>query len=361
VSRIAEVTIRPTILDRYIVASVTRPFLAVSLLLVSVFVAYSLARYLSEANEGVLNADAVFRLTGLKSLIALEVLLPIALYIGFIVGLGRLYSDWEVVAFRSSGISEFRLMLPALFVAALVAIATSFLSLVIRPWAYTQLYDTEAQAEAETDLTTLPTGQFHALSSGGRTVFVGQRDADDDELHRIFLRRGEGDELEVVSATAGVLHEADVGDAHTLELKNAVIYKLGEDRREMLATLSELTVKVPGFEPDEVGYKTKAAATQDLLQSQEPKDQAELQWRLSNAVSALLLAGVALPLGRTRPRSGRYARIIIAAVIYAFYYNVLGVVRSGVEQGTLDHLWWAPLGLAVLLATVLLLQRRSGI
>ncbi len=340
---------------------VLRPFLAVSVLLVSVFVAYSLARYLSEANEGVLNADSVFRLTGLKSLIALEVLLPIALYIGFIVGLGRLYSDWEVVAFRASGISELRLMLPALFVALLVAIATAFLSLELRPWAYSQLYDTEAQAEAETDLTNLSTGQFHTLSSGGRTVFVGDRDGDDAEMQRIFLRRGDVDDLEVVSAERGVLHEAATGDAHTLELKDAVIYKRGTEGREMLATIGELTVKVPGFEPDKVGYKTKAAATADLLVSEVPKDRAELQWRLSNAISALLLAGVALPLGRTRPRSGRYARIVIAAVIYAVYYNVLGVVRSGVEQGTLDYLWWAPLGLAVLLAAVILYQRRTGI
>ena len=131
-----EVTISPTILDRYIVSAVTRPFLAVSFLLVAVFVAYSLARYLSEANDGVLNADAVFRLTGLKSLIALEVLLPIALYIGFIVGLGRLYSDWEVVAFRASGISELRLMLPALGVAVVVAAGTAVLSLALRPCSY---------------------------------------------------------------------------------------------------------------------------------------------------------------------------------------------------------------------------------
>lgn len=339
----------------------TRPFLAVSVLLVSVFVAYSLARYLSEANEGVLNADSVFRLTGLKSLIALEVLLPIALYIGFIVGLGRLYSDWEVVAFRASGVSELRLMLPALFVAGIVAAATAFLSLQLRPWAYNQLYDTEAQAEAETDLASLSTGQFHTLASGGRTVFVGDRDVEDGGLKRVFLRRGGGGELEVVSAERGILHEAATGDAHTLELHDAVIYKRGDDGREMFATLGELTVKVPGFEPEDVGYKTKAASTAELMGSAEPKDRAELQWRLSNALSTLLLAGVALPLGRTRPRSGRYARIVIAAVIYALYYNVLGVVRSGVEQGTLDYLWWAPLGLGFLLAAVLLFQRRSGI
>ncbi|MEZ5597897.1 MAG: hypothetical protein R3E84_16170 [Pseudomonadales bacterium] len=64
---------------------------------------------------------------------------------------------------------------------------------------------------------------------------------------------------------------------------------------------------------------------------------------------------------RTRPRSGRYARILIAVVLYALYFNAIGMARSAVEQGVASHLWWAPLALAVLLVGVLVAQRRTGV
>jgi len=46
--------------------------------------------------------------------------------------------------------------------------------------------------------------------------------------------------------------------------------------------------------------------------------------------------------------------------MFCLYYNVLGIVRSSVEQGTLDYLWWAPLGLGLVLLAVLFLQRRQA-
>ena len=334
-------------------------------LLISVFVAYSLARFLSEANAGLLEAAAVLRLSFLKTLIALEVLLPIALYIGFIVGLGRLYSDWEIIAFRASGIPESRLMVPVLAVAVVAAIAVTLLSVYLRPWAYGQLYAVESRAEAATDFATLSAGTFHTLAGEGRTVFIGTRTPATDpkgqgQLGQLFLRSDHDGGLEVISAPTGVLENQTVDERHLLRLDDAMIYKNGVSGRTLVARLGVLELSVPGIEAEAVGYKTKAATTAALSESRGLKERAEWQWRWSNGLSTVLLAAVALPLSRTRPRSGRYARIVLAVVIYALYYNVLGVVRSGVEQGTIDFLWWAPAGLGVVLLVVMLLQRRQA-
>ncbi len=344
-------------------------------LLISVFVAYSLARFLSEANAGLLEAAAVLRLSFLKTLIALEVLLPIALYIGFIVGLGRLYSDWEIIAFRASGIPESRLMVPVLGVALAAAIGVTLLSVYLRPWAYGQLYAVESRAEAATDFATLSAGTFHSLAGEGRTVFIGSRSPgfllggprlrdsgaqDEGQLGQLFLRSDRDGGLEVISAPTGVLANQTVNERHQLRLDDAMIYKKGVSGRTLVARLGVLELSVPGIEAEAVGYKTKAATTAALSESSGRKERAEWQWRWSNGLSTLLLAAVALPLSRTRPRSGRYARIVLAVIIYALYYNVLGVVRSGVEQGTIDFLWWAPTGLGVVLLVVMLLQRRQA-
>ena len=60
-----------------------------------------------------------------------------------------------------------------------------------------------------------------------------------------------------------------------------------------------------------------------------------------------LLALLAVLLGRSRPRQGRFARLTGAVVIYAVYFNVLGIGRTWVEQGTAVTLWWVPATFAV--------------
>jgi lipopolysaccharide export system permease protein len=103
-----------------------------------------------------------------------------------------------------------------------------------------------------------------------------------------------------------------------------------------------------------VGYKTKSSNIFELAQSTSLNDVAEFQWRLSTPVSALLLALLAIPMSRSRPRQGRYARMLGALVIYAVYFNLLDVSRTWVEQGTAKAIWWAP-GLLALLVLALYL------
>jgi lipopolysaccharide export system permease protein len=99
-------------------------------------------------------------------------------------------------------------------------------------------------------------------------------------------------------------------------------------------------------------------SNQDLADSSSPHAQAELQWRQSTAVSALLLALLAVPLSRTQPRRGRYSKIMLAVVIYALYYNLLGVARTSVEQQASPYLWWAPALLLVVVVTAYLFAGR---
>jgi len=98
----------------------------------------------------------------------------------------------------------------------------------------------------------------------------------------------------------------------------------------------------------------------ELAASPAPDAQAELQWRESTAISAVLLALLAVPLSRTQPRRGRYSKVLIAVIIYALYYNLLGVARTGVEQQATSSLWWAPLLLAVVVGIAYFSGRRAA-
>jgi len=346
------------IIDRYLLREVAAPFVAISFALTTLYVTYSLTRYLTDATEGILAASAVFTLTMLRALIALEMLLPVALYIGLIVTLGRLYSDWEVTAMRASGISESRIIVPVVLLAVAIGLCIATLSLWGRPWAYNELYEFQAQASAFNDLGQLEAGRFHYDDKRGRVVFMDARNGP-DELSGLFVRTREGDDTQVISATSGRFAAYATPEKHRLDLTDARIFRIVSGKNNLVGHFDAFTLWLPTAIPDPVGYRPKRMTNTELGASPAADAAAELQWRQSTAVSALLLALLAVPLSRTQPRRGRYSKIMLAVVIYALYYNLLGVARTGVEQQATSNLWWAPGLLAVIVIAAFLIGRQA--
>ena len=105
---------------------------------------------------------------------------------------------------------------------------------------------------------------------------------------------------------------------------------------------------------------TKAIPTAELLVADGPVERAELFWRLSVPISALVLVLLAMPLAYVNPRMGRSFNLIAAAFLYMLYSNCLNIVQSFIAQGTLG--FWT--GLAdpphvIAIAVVLLLFRHQ--
>jgi len=337
------------IIDRYLRHEISVPFLAVSTVLVSIFLTFSLTRFLIDANAGLLHSVEVIQLTFLKSLISLEVLLPLGLYLGVMIGLGRLHSDSEIYAMRASGISEMRLLRPIVRFAFLLAVLISLFSVFVRPWAYAQSYRIKALAEASTEVDRIHPARFYTFGDSGRTVFIKEISNGGADLDQVFIRTQKNGDLQVITAGAGRMEYEVRPGYYRLILSDASVYKHVENGADVVAELGNFSLWIPVVEAGEVGYKAKSTSTFDLRDSGSTEDLAEFQWRLSTPLSALLLALLAIPLSRSKPRQGRYARMLAAIVIYAVYFNLLDVSRTWVESGTSRGIWWVPalLGLLV--------------
>jgi hypothetical protein len=121
------------VLDRYITSEITKPlFLGVTLLMV-IFTGYTAAIKLGEAASGLIDPETVAQLIGLSTIIALEVLLPTALYLSIIATLSRLYRDSEMVALRAAGVGELRIMRSLVFIAVLISVVAGIISVYGRP------------------------------------------------------------------------------------------------------------------------------------------------------------------------------------------------------------------------------------
>lgn len=351
-------TSTPVLLDRYLIRETSASFVTVASVLIAIFLAYSLTRFLTDAAEGLLQAREVAELTLYKSLIALEVLLPLAFYFGLIIAFGRLNLHNEITAIRAGGMQLLRAHRPLIVLGLLLAALVAALSLNVRPWAYNRIFELRDSARAASELDRIKPRRFYTYEGGNRTVYVEEAAADGRELGGVFIRTNDDGALEIISAPRGELEAFVSADRHRLTLTQASIFRSAGHDADLLGRFDALVLSLDAQRDIAFEYRTKSAATGALLASVQSDDRAELQWRLSTPVSTVLLTLTALLLTNARPREGRFARLPLAIGIYAVYYNLLGVARTWVEQESFVTLWWAPAVYAVLLAGFVLVRRR---
>jgi len=141
------------ILGRYIVREISVPLLAVGTVLITIFAGYSAVRFLNDAVNGLLTGKTVVLLIGLKALIALEVLLPVTLYLSVVLALGRLHADSEITGMEACGLGPWRIITPIFLLSLLLALVVTGLSLYARPWAYAKTYSLQPVLEVNSTST----------------------------------------------------------------------------------------------------------------------------------------------------------------------------------------------------------------
>ena len=78
--------------------------------------------------------------------------------------------------------------------------------------------------------------------------------------------------------------------------------------------------------------------------------------RIALPIMSLVLALLAVPLSRLRPRQGRYARVWIAVLIFFLYYNLAAAGKTGIARGRLPELvglWWTHIAVTLLALLVI--------
>ena len=312
-------------------------------LLVLIFAGYSAAVKMTEATSGLLQPSTVARLIFLNTLIALEVLLPTALYLSIVATLGRLYRDSEMAALNAAGIGEPRILAAIIKFSIIIALIVAVISIFGRPWAYQQSYQLEAEATAEFDINHIEPGQFLELQDNTYVLFAEGVDKERERLTGVFMQSDEPGKSKVIYAQEASMPETEPGASRSVEFTNGYGYLLDRTgAKDVVLKFKSLVMHLQDDARTE-SRKRKAIPTAQLGRSDKPKEIAEYQWRLSTPVATLLLAMLAVPLSRSAPRENRYARFVVAILVYIALFNLASMARNWLEQGkvgALPGLWW---------------------
>jgi lipopolysaccharide export system permease protein len=346
-----------SVLSRYTIREILSHLLAVFAVILGIFLVQRFASLLADASEGSLPIDAISRLLVLRTLMALPSLFPVTIYIAILLALGRFYEDLEMTALASCGVSPARMRRAVVAFAALAALLNGVLSFSVRPWAAARFQSVRQAAMTESELDRMRPRRFYAIDQGeDEVIFADSRsELDPAVLQDVFVQvRGDA-KVSVFTAKLAVEERNEARGYRFLRLFEGHRYDLDTRRDDhQITTYQELSIRaaLPGTAVPEREETRSALA---LASSTRPRDAAELQWRIANAVSVLLLALIAIPLSHTNPRRGKYAKLFVAILFYVAYRNLLGTARHWIEDGALPFLpgLWLVHGLALAAALVL--------
>ncbi|MBE7209839.1 MAG: LptF/LptG family permease [Gluconacetobacter diazotrophicus] len=340
-------------LRRYLVREVARSAAAILAVCLTLFGAWSVADALSSAVNGLAASHLLVELVGLRMLVALEVLVPVSLFLGLVFAFRRLHEQNEFAALHALRVSPGFVLRTALLMGICCAVPIALLSLWLRPLAYHESHLLTHRAEIDIDVDAMQPGTFYVLHDGAQVVFMARRRGPGAPARDLFIRLREPDGVRVVSARIGyaLKDDASAGEGGVVRLQDAHVYDLARPAsggRDRALDVREVVQDLGARQPEPVGYSALVASTPRLFRSRGAPEAAELEWRFTTPVTTVLLALLAVPLGRGRPREGRSLRPAIAVLCFFLYYVLYNALRSAVQNGAigpLPGLWLAPLAL----------------
>lgn len=332
------------IIERYLFKEILQTFLAVTGILLVIYITNRFIRFLSEADAGTLATDVVLQLLLLKSVNAMVLILPLALYLAIMLALGRLYKDSEMTALAACGIGPARLLKNILIFSMMFSTGVAAVSWYVAPWAEEKSSQLLDQAAAAADLKGIAAGNFKEVNEGRLVFYIEALSKNRSVMNNVFIH-SEKDGKQSIIAAPIARHRIDprTGDRFVV-LMDGYRY----EGRPGHADFKMLQYKEHAIRVEEKAIvhsqrKLAATPTAALWESGAVADKAEIQWRMAMPVATILLTVLAVPLSRTNPRQGRYAKLFVGILVYVIYSNLLGVGRAWLERGVMPAdigLWW---------------------
>ena len=142
--------------------------------------------------DGRLPAKLLFSQLGLQFIAYLPLILPLALMLGLLLAVARLYRDSEMAVITAIGVGPKRLLRPLLMLVVPVVLLVGACSLWLGPWAGRVAEQMIIEANRSVLMAGLEPGRFTPLPNGG-VVYLSSISPDGTELGKVFLQRQKDD------------------------------------------------------------------------------------------------------------------------------------------------------------------------
>ncbi|VFS70615.1 Lipopolysaccharide export system permease protein lptF [Kluyvera cryocrescens] len=146
--------------------------LAILFILLLIFFCQKLVRILGAAVDGDIPTNLVLSLLGLGVPEMAQLILPLSLFLGLLMTLGKLYTESEITVMHACGLSKAVLIKAAMVLALFTGIVAAVNVMWAGPWSSRHQDEVLSEAKANPGMAALAQGQFQQSSDGNAVLFI---------------------------------------------------------------------------------------------------------------------------------------------------------------------------------------------
>ena len=314
---------------------------AILFILLLIFFCQKLVRILGAAVDGEIPTNLVLSLLGLGVPEMAQLILPLSLFLGLLMTLGKLYTESEITVMHACGLSKAVLVKAAMVLALFTGLLAAVNVMWAGPWSSLHQDEVLAEAKANPGLAALTQGQFQQTSDGNAVLFI--ESVEGSQFKDVFLaqlRARNNARPSVVVADSGQLSQTPDGS-------QVVTFNKGT-RFEGTAMLRDF--RITDFENYQaiVGHQavtldpsdTEQMDMRTLWHAEGDRASAELHWRFTLVLTVFIMALMVVPRSVVNPRQGRVLSMLPAMLLYLVFFLLQTSIKSNGGKGKLDPALW---------------------
>ncbi|MFS2059129.1 LPS export ABC transporter permease LptF [Kosakonia cowanii] len=329
------------IITRYLVRETLKSQLAILFILLLIFFCQKLVRILGAAADGEIPTNLVLSLLGLGVPEMAQLILPLSLFLGLLMTLGKLYTESEITVMHACGLSRAVLVKAALVLALFTGVVAAVNVMWAGPWSSRHQDQVLADAKANPGMAALAQGQFQQASDGNSVLFI--EGVDGKNFTNVFLAqlRPKGNARpSVVLADSGQLSQHKDG-SQVVTLNSGTRFEGTAMLRDFRITDFQNYQAVIGHQAVALDpTDTEQMNMRTLFNTDNPRASAELHWRLTLIFAVVMMALMVVPLSVVNPRQGRVLSMLPAMLLYLIFFLLQTTLRSNGAKGKLDPMIW---------------------
>ena len=358
-----------TIISRYLLRNLIVFFLAITFIIGLIVFGNQLVLTIQESLSYGIPIKELMPLVGFNMLRDIPIILTLSLFLSIIITISQLYKNSEAVVMNSIGLGDkdfINLIKPIVFFTFIVVF---YLTIFAVPWAKQQKSYAEDETVNASEFSFITEGKFESFKNGEIVFYASESKTTDtvgeQNMEEIFIYALDKGKPVIVLASEAKKYTNAKSESIYLRLKNGIRYEglpgneniniLNFEKYDLEIVSGDIQKSISSF--SEIEEKN----TIDLLREGGVKANAEIQWRISQPISVLILSIFGVFLGKSSPRTGKGINLIVGVVLFMLYNNALLVAKSAIESGQLSSIigMWG-VHLLLLLILIIFYQFRQG-
>ena len=358
-----------TIISRYLLKNLAVFFIAIFFVIALIVFGNQFVLTVQESVKHGIPIQELMPIVGFNMLRDLPIILSLAFFLSIIISISQLYKNSEAVVMNSIGMGDKNFIYLLQPVVIFLFILVFILTIYAVPWAKQQKSFAEDETVNASEFSFITEGKFESFKNGEIVFYASESSQVDIEgeqnMEEIFIYVSNESKPIVVLASEATKYTDSDNESIYLRLKNGVRYEglpgdenvniLDFDRYDLEIVSGEVQKSLSNF--SEIEEKT----TIDLILQGGKLANAEIQWRLSQPISILILSIIGVFLGKTSPRTGKGVNLLFGVIIFMLYNNGLLVAKNSIESGQLNpYLGLWSIHILLVLFMIIFYQFRQG-